>query len=415
MSNKLIVLMIDGVSAEYFVTSRGRLPHLSALAERGLVVNDLRSEVLGTSIPGRTSILTGTTADVSGIYGNKIWDTHIQDFRYANPYDVRVPTLPQRMKDAERESAVLGFGMVRPEDATIFRSPWWVDELIQRARDSQPVTSDEGWLKVYRSRTDSRFSVWCNLVGFPEEWLDVGGDNSAERLLRGAMSDMQAFNWVGIVASHADTPDLIMSEFVLPDTVQHYTGYKSAFSHWSIMQADAAIGMMLSRLSSAGVLDEWNIAIMSDHGHSPIKTAIHPHVILPNVKMQSEGSVLLVAPKDDTERKYITQSLMNYSCMPFHVDFVPDDHRQDLMAFVAPDRHSFELDDSDEIATTGKPIHRSSHGLRPGLPGDDRFAIFAGPDIPKGRIDDADAIQITPTCAKLLGLNLDDFAGEPLI
>ena len=89
MSNKLIVLMIDGVSAEYFATSRGRLPHLSALAKRGLVVNDLRSEVLGTSLPGRTSILTGATADVSGIYGNKIWDTHRQDFRYANPYDVR--------------------------------------------------------------------------------------------------------------------------------------------------------------------------------------------------------------------------------------------------------------------------------------------------------------------------------------
>ena len=326
-----------------------------------------------------------------------------------------VPTLPKRMKDVGRESAVLGFGMVRPEDASIFKSPWWVDDLVQRSRDSQPVTSDEGWLKVYRSRTDSRFSVWCNLVGFPEEWLDVGGDNSAERLLRGAMSDMQAFNWAGIVASQADTPDLIMSEFLVPDTVQHYTGYKSAFSHWAIMQADAAIGMLLARLSNAGVLDEWNIAVMSDHGHSPIKTAIHPQVILPNIKMQSEGSVLLVAPKDDAEREHVTKQLAQYKCIPFPVDYVPDDHRQDLMAFIAPDKHSFEHNNPDEVAPTGKPVNLSSHGLRPGNPSDDRFAIFAGPDIPKGRINDAEAIQITPTCAKLLGLNVDDFVGESLI
>jgi predicted AlkP superfamily pyrophosphatase or phosphodiesterase len=98
MPNKLIVVMIDGVSADYFATDRGRLPHLSALASRGLVVNNLHAEVLGTSLPGRTSMLTGMTADVSGVYGNKIWDSKRREFRYATPYDIRVPTIPGARK-----------------------------------------------------------------------------------------------------------------------------------------------------------------------------------------------------------------------------------------------------------------------------------------------------------------------------
>jgi len=74
MPQKLMVIMIDGISADYFATCRGRLLHLSALAERGLVVENLHSEVLGISLGGRVGMITGVSADQSGVYGNLIWD-----------------------------------------------------------------------------------------------------------------------------------------------------------------------------------------------------------------------------------------------------------------------------------------------------------------------------------------------------
>lgn len=52
---KLIVVLIDGVSADYFAGDRERLPHPEALARGGILVDRMRPEVCGTSLPGRGS------------------------------------------------------------------------------------------------------------------------------------------------------------------------------------------------------------------------------------------------------------------------------------------------------------------------------------------------------------------------
>lgn len=415
MPEKLIVLMIDGISAEYFATCRGRLPNISALADHGLVIENLHSEVLGTSLPGRTSMITGMTADVSGIYANILWKPQMGKFLYANPYDVRVPTLPGRVTAAGREAAVMGFGMIRPEDATIFKPPWWIGEFIQRARDPEPVPADDEWLRVFMMQdAGPRFNAMCASAGFPDGWPLIEINTPADGLIQGMIADQFAFNWAGIVATAPDAPDLIIAEFLITDPVQHATGYKSILSHWAIAQADAAIGQMLARLNAAGMDDKWNIAIMSDHGHSAIKTALRTHVIIPGVACQSEGSVLLVAPKNTDELRRVTEALAAYDCEPFHVDYVPEDHRDQLAAFVSPPGFSFEHDNLSETEATGRPVNISNHGLRPGQPGDDRFAVFYGPDVPPGILRAADAIQVTPTFARLLGLPLDDFPGQPI-
>jgi predicted AlkP superfamily pyrophosphatase or phosphodiesterase len=414
MPHKLIVLMIDGVSADYFATERGRLPHLSALAERGMVVENLHSEVLGTSLPGRTSMLTGAKADVSGVYGNMILDG--ERFRYPSPYDVRLPTIATRAKDAGRDVAVMGFGMIRPEDTHSFMPPWWLGSFIQRARDPQPVPVDEGWLRVFEHQNaDERFIQACADARFPNTWPAMEAKTSSERLMWGIVCDQHALNWVGILAACDNPPDLIMAEFLTTDTVQHYTGYKSEMSHWSVALADMLVGNVMQFLRSARIEDQWNIAVMSDHGHSPIETALHPAVIIPGVTFQSEGSILLVAPKDADELERVTGALAEYDCEPYPVNFVPLDHRERLAAFVAPDGVSFEYDPNLEVTEpTGKPTAISSHGLRPGRPGDDRFAVFAGPDVASGIVQAADAVQVSPTFASLLGLAVEDYDAEPI-
>lgn len=416
MPNKLIVVMIDGVSANYFKTQRGRLPNLALLAEKGLVIENLHSERLGTSLPGRVGILTGVTADVSGVYANMIWDQAESRFRYANPDDIRVPTLPARMQDAGRESAILGFGMVRLNDATIFKPPWWVGEYVQRARDVEPVPSDLVWQNVAAHQdSGERFNAWCASAGYPSNWSSPPDESSSSAMMYGFINDHHALNWAGICASATDAPDLIMTETMMTDTLQHYTGYNSPYSHYAHAEADALIGVLMARLRSAGVENDWNIAIMSDHGHSPIQTAIYTNVLLPDVRVQSEGSVLLVAPKDAAELDHVAAVLGEYGCVQMDVDFVPADQREYLAAFVSPDDYDFEEAPEGISTPTGTPKLISNHGLRPGLPGDDRFCLFYGPDIPAGTVESADAVQIAPTCARLLGLELNGFMGETLI
>lgn len=405
MTHKLIVLMIDGVSADHYATLRAELPHLASLERRGFRVHNLHSEILGTSLPGRTSILTGATADVSGIYGNRIWDG--EQFRYPNPYDVRVPTLPALARAAERRAAVVGFGMIRPEDADIFRPPWWVGSFVQRARDAEPQPSDDGWLRVATHEPDPVFTAACEVAGVPETLPQVDMSVEANRTAFGLMSDVRMTDWVAALATSPDAPDLILAEFLTPDIVQHYTGYKSEASRFAIMQADMSVGRLLARLEAASMQDEWNLAILSDHGHSPIELALHPGHIIPDVTVQSEGSMLIVAPRDADELADVTSKLAVYGVEPYANDCIPAEYRDRLFIFAAPDRTSFETDNVDNTVPTGKPNITSSHGLRPGSPGDDRFALFAGPNVAPGSIESADARQVAPTLALLAGLSVD--------
>lgn len=411
MSQKLIVLMIDGVSADYYRTENGRLPNLKALEERGFRVDRLHAEVLGTSLPGRTSMMTGVTADVSGVYGNKIWDAERRVFRYANPDDVRVPTLHARAKAAGKTVANIGFGMIRPEDTTIFRGPWWAGAFIQRARDAAPEEADNSWMRVALYPTEQAFSDACRAAGVPDTLPMIDMESDAQRAFFGVMADHAMFDWVGVLATSEAPPDLIVAEFLITDTVQHETGYKSELSHWAIMQADMAVGKILSRLRAAGVEDEWHIAVMSDHGHSAVHNALHPQVIIPDVTFQTEGQIIMVAPQDEAELRDITAKLAKYDVEPYPNTCLPLEYRDQVHLFIAPDGYSFEADKADEIEPSGAARTTSSHGLRPGLPGDDRFALFAGPTIPMGMIEEADAVQVMPTLAAILGIAVEGAAG----
>ncbi len=412
MSDKLIVLMVDGVAAEHYAADRARFPHFAALEARGFRVENLRAEMLGTSLPGRTSMLTGVRADVSGVYGNKIWGG--DEFRYATPDDIRVPTLPARAKAAGRDVAVLGFGMVRPEDADIFMAPWWVGEFIQRARDAEPAPADAAWRRVGSHRPGERFERTCAAAGVPAALPNIEVPSEVQRWLFGLMADQMIADWVGVLASSADAPDLIFAEFLITDTIQHYTGYKSEFSQWSVVQADLALGRIMQRLRAAGVEDEWNIAVMSDHGHSPIDKALHPGVIIPGVRVQCEGGSLLVAPRDGDELAQTTEKLAAFGVEPYPNDCIPLELRDQVFVFVAPERVSFETEIADATEPVVQPKAISTHGLRPGLPGDDRFALFAGPRVPHGSERYADAVQVAPTFAALLGLERDGLPAAPI-
>ena len=415
MSQKLIVYMIDGVAAEHYASDRKRLPHFSALEARGFRVENLRSEALGTSLPGRTSMLTGVTADVSGVYGNLIWDG-VATFRYAGPDDIRVPTIPQLAKAAGKRVASINAGMIRAEDADIMKAPWWIEgEMIQRARDTAPTTSGAAWQRVANAPLHDDFVAVCQEVGLPTHFpKGLDRKNPATFPLYALMADQLAADWVGALAASAHAPDLIWAEFLMTDTLQHYNGYKSELGHFSVEQADMALGRIMQRLRNAGVEDEWNIAVLSDHGHSHIETALHPQVIIPGVTAQCEGGSLLVAPKDQAELRMVEEKLAAYGVEPYLNECVPAELRDQVFVFVAPHQTSFEGDNSAETEPTGKPKASSTHGLKPGWTGDDRFALFAGPAVPQGHVTSATAMQVAPTLATLLGLPTAHFQAQPV-
>jgi predicted AlkP superfamily pyrophosphatase or phosphodiesterase len=412
MPQKLIIMMLDGISADYFQTERARMPFISALADQGFYVENLHSAVIGVSLAGRVGMMTGVTGAESSITGNPYWDG--TTFRLPTPYDVRVPTLPEQAREAGKDVAVLGFGMLRPDSAQIFRAPWWVGPIIVRSRDSGP--SGEVWAKVLEARGDQeRFARLMTAAGLPAEMpqMQLSPETFNQYAL---MADHRVFDWVGALAVSDEAPDLIITELGLPDGAQHTAGYKSEFAHWSIAYADMLVGKVVQRLANAGKLDEYNLAIMSDHGHSPITRAIYTDNLLPGVQCAPDGSMLHVVARDAEELQDVTDKLAEFGCEPWDNNHVPDDFKHQIAAFVAPEGVEFIAKPvtPGDTEPTGKPEHVSSHGIRPGLPGDDRLCVFVGPNVPNGRAAEATALQVAPTFAALLGLPLDAYPAQPI-
>ena len=434
--NKLILIMIDGISAELFEQRRSWMPHLDQLANQGMQIQALTPEVCGTSFPGRTSMIVGRPATDHGVYGNKIWDG--KEFRWSTPYDVRTETIASFAKAAGRDVAGIGYGMVRPEDCNVYHNPWWVDDVMNRARGESPHPTDAQWTMEGRELDpDNRIGdlaatgISTQVVNpFDNNTLnkttanssnpenstsgnttpDSSTPDSTTRLSLGMLADQQLMDIAAGLANSEQSPDLILLEIGITDYYLHAYGADHPMAEWSLRTADAQVGTLLERLRQGGMLDNYNLAIMSDHGHSPMPVAIYCDQLLPEgTRWSSEGGMLLVAPRSVSEEDQVTAILAEVGIEPWCNDFLPEDQRRELLVFAPPAGKllSFERDANGTGNTSGLSKYQSNHGMRPGTEADYRFCIFAGPRVPKGSVSLGLAGQVAPTLAALMEVETD--------
>ena len=408
--DSLTVIMLDGIAADVLHRNPARTPHLHALAERGLRVDRLAADLPATSLPGRTSILTGVGSDEHGIYGNVIWDG--ERFRYANPDDVRVPTLPARAMAGGLDVAVLGYGMVRPEDATTFHHAWWANEMLQRARDAAPIPADEGWLRTSRHVDDSGRIAALAAAGLPNGVPDAYAGDRMHYFMSEVTGDQTMLQWTAALASGevaGAPPDLIVSEVLTPDSVQHVAGFEHPFAHWAVSYADALVGEVVRALERAGRLERSAIIVTSDHGHGPVERALYAGALLPGATTSCEGGVLYVAVDGPSEARRIERRLAEHGVTRLPGDHLPPERRHEVAAFVAGGTAAFEATAPSELAGAieGPSRYASGHGFAPGTPSDERFLIAVGPGIATRRVSRAASADVAATAATLLGLAWD--------
>ena len=397
---KLIMIMIDGISADHFQHYRKHLPHLDRLAHQGTQLQALRPEMCGTSCPGRTSMIAGVPPAEHGIYGNHIWSE--DGFRWANPYDVLVDTLPALARQQGLDVASLGYGMVRPEDCSLYVGPWWADEMLMRGKDATPEPANAGWLRAANTRDPEG-----RLTALEAEAVVAPNHCATDKLQLGMLADQQLLDLAAGLAASEQAPDFILLEIAITDYFLHRYGADHDLTRWSLRTADAQIGTLLTRLERAGVLKQYNFAICSDHGHAPMPQALYVDRLLGDeVRWSSEGGVLLVNPKNPSEAERVTNTLIGEGMEPWPTDFIPAAQRDQLLAFVAPKGSgiSFEAALSGTEGCYGGSKYVSNHGMRPDTEDDFRFCIFSGPDIPQQQLGVADCIRFAPTLADILGV-----------
>ncbi|MGB0941191.1 MAG: alkaline phosphatase family protein [Marinomonas sp.] len=424
--SKLILIMIDGISADLFVQAKAWLPNLHALASQGTYVKALTPEVCGTSFPGRTSMIAGQTAAEHGVYGNKVWDG--TEFRWAIPEDVLTTTVAGYAKQANKKVAGLGYGMVNTQDCDLYLDPWWSDETTNRARNYDSYSLEER--KKQQDNQDFKHALaehtkdtlkTLDAAIYATKVINPNGAkyqdySNTETMTFGMLADQQLLDIGAALACSDDAPDLILLEIAATDYFLHKYGAGDPMMEHSLRTADAQVGTLLERLRQAGKLDEYNFAIMSDHGHTAMTEAIYCDQILPEgVPWSSEGGMLLIAPRSQTEAEKVTKILLEAGLETWNKDFIPKHQQDELLIFTSKEGAltSFERDLKGTGQISGKSKYQSNHGMRPGSREDYRFCLFVGPDVPQQEVEFATASQVAPTLASILKIETP-WLEEPL-
>ncbi len=397
---KLIMIMIDGINPDHFESYRNYLPNLDRLARLGTQVSGMKPEMCGTSCPGRTSIIAGVSSAEHGVYGNFIYADG--GFRWATPYDIKCDTLPALAKQQGLDVACIGYGMVRPEDCSLYHGPWWADEMLMRGKDAEPLPADFQWQRAgVINDPEGRISdLNAEAVVSPNHQPDF-------KLQLGMLADQQLIDIAAGLATSDKAPDFILLEIAITDYFLHKYGPEHNLTRWSMRTADAQIGTLLSKLEQAGVLDQYNFAICSDHGHNALPNGLYVDRLLgDDVIWSSEGQVLMVKPADEAQAETVTQQLLNEGMELWHNDFMPEEDAAQLLTFVVPEGSdiSFEAAVPGTKGIYGPSKYVSNHGMRPGTKKDYRFCIFSGPDVPQQILGEADNKRFAPSMADILGV-----------
>jgi predicted AlkP superfamily pyrophosphatase or phosphodiesterase len=229
--------------------------------------------------------------------------------------------------------------------------------------------------------------------GFQKElWDDTSAALAAEYLLR------------------MEKPDLLLVELTDIDSEQRETGALSIYAREALANDDDLIGQIVAAAPAGTV-----VALVSGHGFENENYVVRPRVLVKGPVEVEDG---LIGTPDRAVAQRL-RMLMN------------DGHRHGLArevpmaevkaktaalskwvaAFDTP--ANYVASDEDRGPALGPGTHRGVSGLWPTRPGYRSVFVIAGEGIPVRKLGEIDLLQIAPTLAGVLGVELPQAKRKP--
>ncbi len=260
MKQKLIILSHDALVYED-LEFLGKLPTFRQLLEKSARIDTLRTIYPSITYPAHASIISGNYPERHGIINNELPEIGV----LSSPWhwfakDNKSKTLFGAAKKAGLSTAAV-FWPVSGNDPEI-------DYLIT-----------EYWSQ---SEDDDLEDVFVRSGSSPEVMERVVKKNL--NLLRGRERqhpDADEF----VIQSACDMirefqPDLLAIHPAAIDAARHASGVFSQQVDESLLHTERWTRMIIEATRAAGVFEQTNFVIMSDHGQLDIKRTINPNVIL---------------------------------------------------------------------------------------------------------------------------------------
>ena len=417
----VIVISIDGMKPESYTDPDAhglKIPTLREIVRDGASSDGVQPVMPTVTYPSHTTMMTGVNPGTHGIVANPAWDPFGQNYNGYRWYeeDIRVPTLWQLARQHGLHTALIHWPVTVGAQADIIVPEIW------RAN----IPED---LKLLRA-----LSTRGILDEVAKEYPDF---NAA---ITPPLQTDAAFTDIACYAIKKSQPNLLLLHLAMVDHEEHLHGPFSPEGNAATETADAQVARVIAEARKDGIWESTVLVVLSDHGFVPISQAVRPGVLLRehglitlNEKdriiswkaslLTDGGSAYIYVNdrNDDATRRTLTEIFKplagaqgsGIARIVAHDEIVAMGGDPD--AFLALEAVEGTVITGDYTGKVTEPSKLGgTHGYFPDRPEMRSSLIFYGPSVGAGKLANARMIDIGPTIAHWLGLDLESAQGSAL-
>jgi predicted AlkP superfamily pyrophosphatase or phosphodiesterase len=239
-------------------------------------------------------------------------------------------------------------------------------------------------------------------------------------------------------------PNLLLLHLLNVDGTHHKHGPKSAPGYTAVAFADTCVGEVLRAVEQAGLADDTAVIVTADHGFAPTPKRVHPNVLLREAGLLTvEGKTVTAArayavPEGGTALVYLTvpdtadadrkkalelfrgregieRVLSPEEFAAYGLPTPSDDRQAPDLVLSAADGYSFSGEATGEEYVTTPEGTPGSHGFLSTNAKMNAVFVAAGAGVrPGARLGVIRNLDVAPTIARLLGIDLPGVDGKPI-
>lgn len=416
--NHVVIISLDGFAGWAMEDPRLPVPTLRSLAARGAVAKGMRPVNPSVTWPNHTSMVTGVTPSKHGVLFNGLL--------------VRQPGVPPRIEPWRDKKE-----MVR------------VRTLYDVAHEKGMTTAQVDWVAIqnaptitweFRERADGRNEVPRELVKAGIITQDDLDNFGSQNIL------WRDYVWTEAAAHilKAHRPNLLLFHLLNLDSTQHRYGPRTPAAMTAMAHLDTQVGRVVDTLKETDLAPRTTVFVLSDHGFKLVKRQIRPNTAFFKAGLlKTEGgkvtqSEAYMVPEGGTAMVYVTgpdatgeilkrvkQTLDGIEGIDKIVepsDYAryglpnpADNEQMGALFLTAKDGYAFNGAVGDEVVIDAPAGALGAHGYV-GTEDDMRATFIAwGRGIKPGvKLDVINNVDVAPTAARLLNVELKDVEGRVL-
>ena len=407
----VVIVSIDGFPAYALRDPQLPLPNLRKLISEGVAADSMQPVNPTVTWPNHTSIVTGLRPNRHSVLYNG-WAV-----RGGEGKEVRVEA------HVDKEQLVQG--------STVY-------DLAHRAG---LTTAEVDWVAIEKATTVTwSFAEWPKAEGNVEREMMQAGLLTADDVASFTKAPItyrdELWTQAGEHIIRKHKPNLLLLHLLTTDSAQHRYGARSLAGYTALALADAKVGRLVEACRSADILANTTFIVVSDHGFKTYKRVIRPNALLnqkglaDSVWAIPEGGTAMVYVTREAEKAKtlesakaafvgvdgISQMLTSEEFGRYGYPHPSANSRMPDLVLAAADSFAFEG------STTGEIVADVPAGATPGSHGFlntdremDAIFIASGVGIRRGvKIGSIRNLDVAPTIAKLLGLQMENVDGRVL-